>query len=249
MTDDMADRAARARDFIDASDWANAPIAPFTGDASNRRYFRLVSAAGRRAVLMDAPPGKGEDIAPFISIAAWLRDLGLSAPALYAEDRANGFLLLEDLGDALYARAAKKGGMPERAAYLAAMDVLVSIARAQMPKAVAAYDTEAMAPLAGLAGTWYAGDDDLAKAVSAATAGALDALPSAKTTLVLRDYHAENLIRLPERAGAARVGLLDFQDARLGHPAYDLASLLHDARRDVPEEVQRALLQGFATAM
>lgn len=240
----MTGRADLAQAFLATTDWRGAALRPLAGDAGNRAYFRLTSKSGHPAVLMDAPPEKGEDVRPFLTIDRWLTANGLSAPAIYAEDVANGFLLIEDLGDGLYARIAEHDPELEKPIYEAAIDALLEIGKGTPPD-VEAYDSPTMAPLAGLAGIWYASDRSLAQEIETATEAALSSLPDTKPTLVLRDFHAENLLWLPDRKGAARVGLLDFQDARQGHPAYDVASLLRDARRDVPEELQDHLTARF----
>lgn len=244
----MNARAPLAEAFLATTDWAGSTLHPLAGDAGNRAYFRLTSNSGHPAVLMDAPPEKGEDVRPFMAIDRWLTAQGLSAPQIFAEDIENGFLLIEDLGDGLYARLADHDPALERPIYEAAIDALLQIAAAEPPE-VGPYDAETMAPLAGLAGPWYAGDATLAAEITAVTVQALSGLAPAPVTLTLRDFHAENLLWLPERDGAARVGLLDFQDARRGHPAYDVASLLRDARRDVPDGLQSHLAARFGAGL
>lgn len=232
--------------FLLASGWGSAARAPLAGDASNRRYERLTATDGTPAVLMDAPPEKGEDVRPFMAIADYLTGLGLSAPRILAADEANGFLLLEDLGDDLFARAVVKTPALETTLYTAATDVLLELHQ-HTPPQLAPYDAPVMADMAVLAYRWYgARNTGSLESRSAAFHDAFQALLSAHipeaTVLIQRDYHAENLLWLPGRTGAARVGLLDFQDAMLGHPAYDLVSLLQDARRDVPVEVEQEML-------
>ncbi|MEM1373454.1 MAG: phosphotransferase [Pseudomonadota bacterium] len=244
----MTARVEAARDFLAGTDWAGATSRTLAGDAGNRLYARLISSNGHSAILMDAPPTKGEDVRPFLDIGQWLISLGLSAPHIYTADAAAGFLLLEDLGDALFARVVADDPGLEAVAYAAAVDVLIEIAKAG-PPAVEAYDPDTMGTLAGLAGTWYAGDTALAEAIAADVTLALKALPESPRILALRDYHAENLLWLPDRRGEARVGLLDFQDARVGHGAYDMASLLRDARRDVAEDLQSELAMRYARGM
>ncbi len=244
MTNALRFEAAKV--FVETTDWAGAPLEFLAGDASNRRYYRLARTNGAQAVLMDAPPEKGEDTRPFIAIAHHLRDHGLSAPDIYAMDIENGFLLIEDLGDAIFARVLERDAALGKTLYVAAVEALAVLAKAPLPSGIDAYDPATMGPLAGLAGSWYAGDPSAAKAISDASRTALNALPAAAETLVLRDFHAENLIWLPDRDGTARVGLLDFQDARVGHPAYDVASLIRDARREVQEQTQQATAAHFA---
>ncbi|MDF1716573.1 MAG: phosphotransferase [Antarcticimicrobium sp.] len=250
----MTDRTALADSFLATTDWSQATRAPLAGDASNRRYERLTDpATGQTAVLMDAPPDRGEDVRPFTAIAHYLRDQGLSAPQILAEDAETGFLLLEDLGDALFARVLAADPTPERQLYEAATQVLITLFDAPLPD-LPSYGPHLMAGLSGLAFSKYrmgiAGDDG-----GAAFARFLprfeDVLrqtTGGRQVVALRDYHAENLIWLPDRAGPARVGLLDFQDAMLGHPAYDLVSLLQDIRRDVPAGIEIAMTELYISA-
>lgn len=232
-------------DFIATTDWSNAQVRPLAGDASNRRYMRLHRGDGTTAVLMDAPPEKGEDIRPFVQIALHLQAAGLAPPAVFAKDEEQGFLVLEDLGDGLFARHLESHPQDEITLYRAAVDVLLKLADAPAPAGVGPYDAQTMAALAGLAGTWYAGNSDAAQRIEDAAKAALTACPEAAPVLVLRDYHAENLLWRPDRVAPLNVGLLDFQDALMGHPAYDLASLIKDARRDVTPKVQEAAIAHY----
>lgn len=247
----MTDRDAAIRDFYTAAGWGAAGVAPLAGDASNRRYLRLGAPGGATAVLMDAPPDRGEDVRPFLAVTDWLRGLGLSAPRIMAADPDQGLLLIEDLGDALFARVA---GADEASLYAAAVDLLVDLVQAGPPARLgggtaAAYDGAVLAREAALAVEWYRPGvlgtptpADLAADYAAVLGQATAGIAPARDVLVLRDYHAENLIWLPDRVGAARVGLLDYQDALVGHAAYDLVSLLEDARRDVAPALAEAML-------
>lgn len=250
-------RADAARSFLAAAGWAGADRAPLAGDASNRRYERLRGGpGGRGAVLMDAPPERGEDIAPFLAITGHLRALDLSAPEIFAADVAAGFALIEDLGDDLYARLCAANPASERMLYDAAADLLARLRGAPPPVPAGAapppYDEAVLVREARLAIDWWApvagGDPgeagaefDALVAKACADAGAAED----RSALVLRDYHAENLLWLPDRAGDARVGLLDYQGALLGAPAYDLVSLLEDARRDTSEALREAVLARY----
>lgn len=243
-------RAEAAEAFLKDAGWGAAVRGPLAGDASNRRYERLWRQ-GQTAVLMDADPAKGEDVRPFVAIARHLSSLGLSAPAILAEDAAGGFLLLEDLGDALFARVVRDDPGQEEPLYLAAAEVLAALHAAPAPDGLAPYRPQ-MPELAALAVDWYAAGartlvaDGARAALAEALAEALDRLaPVTRPVLVQRDYHAENLIWLPDRSGPARVGLLDFQDARAGHPAYDLVSIVEDARRDVSPAVRAACVRRY----
>ena len=244
----MDDRPALAAAFLKRAGWDDARRVALAGDASARRYERLFLGAAR-AVLMDAPPGQGEEIEPFVRVAEHLRAAGLSAPAIFAQDAAQGFLLLEDLGDDLYARVIPEHPDLEEALYREAVDVLVHLqARptlAGLPDATAADWAEA----AAFALDWYAfgvtGQRADTATFVAALAEALAAHADGPRVMILRDYHAENLLWLPERQGVARVGVLDFQLAQMGQPGYDLVSLCQDARRDVPPVIEAAMVRHF----
>jgi aminoglycoside/choline kinase family phosphotransferase len=218
---------------------------PLPGDASFRRYVRLAHGP-RPALLMLCPPGT-EAIAPFTRVARHLGALGLSAPAIIAEDDAAGLALVEDLDDDTFTRLLA-AGEDEMALTLLAVDALVVLHRAPPPSWAPAWGAGEMARAAAatLLDWWW----PATFGASPAPAIAADFLAAAHATiapfasdppvLVLRDFHVDNLLRLPGRAGAAACGLLDFQDAAIGHPAYDLASLIEDARRDVPPAVRLA---------
>ncbi|MFX0542343.1 aminoglycoside phosphotransferase family protein [Roseovarius sp. S4756] len=242
----MTDRTALAVRFLGGTDWAGADLSPLAGDASNRRYMRATRGEGT-AVLMDAPAERGEDVRPFIAIARYLSDMGLSAPRILAQDVQHGFLLLEDLGDDLFARVIPRAPECETALYEAATDVLVHLHAQALPPDLLPYDPPLMASMAMLAFDWYANDPDSIRraAAHAAVLSALATDASDDSVLIQRDYHAENLLWLPDRKGPARVGLLDFQDAMRGHPAYDLVSLLQDARRDVPAEIEQDMIARY----
>jgi aminoglycoside/choline kinase family phosphotransferase len=225
------------------------------GDASFRRYDRL-RRGGETAVLMDAPPPM-ENVAPFVEIADLLRGLGLSAPAILAEDRAAGLLLLEDFGAATYT-ALLQAGEDETALYALAVDALIHLHRGFAAAAsctVPPYDDTRLLDEACLLTDWYMPAlfgaptaDDVRREYCDLWRAAFAAARAVADTLVLRDYHVDNLIRLEGRAGAAACGLLDFQDAVIGPVSYDLVSLLEDARRDVPEALREAMLARYAAA-
>lgn len=245
--------ADRIQAFLAEAGWGDAKRAALAGDASNRRYERL-NRSGGSTVLMVAPPEKGEDVRPFIAITRHLRRAGLSAPEIFAADEAVGLLLLEDLGDDLFARVLARGAAPERLLYTCATDLLVELHRHAPPADLAAYDSTTMAKLAALALDWYLPGatgapcpDDHKAVFLGEIETALSFEADRSPVLIQRDYHAENLIWLPQRTGVRRVGLLDYQDAMLGHPAYDLVSLLQDARRDVPTGLQDDMIAHYLT--
>lgn len=216
------------------------------GDASFRRYERILSG-GRQYILMDAPP-QHEDVRPFMCIQDVLLGWGLSAPQRFAQDAEQGFLLLEDLGDSIYSRLLKEAPQQEMAFYTAAVEVLGEIARRPVPVNVPAYDEALMMRELALFTEWF-----LPKAVPGVSAAEKEAFLSlwpalleqarrVPQVLVLRDYHADNLLWLKDRESVTQVGLLDFQDAVVGPVTYDLVSLLEDARRDVQPETVEAML-------
>ena len=248
----MSERAALRADFVRRAGWGDAGERLLAGDASFRKYFRL-TRPGASAVVMDSP-AVHEPVEPFARIGKHLLSLGLSAPEILAEDAANGFLLLEDLGDDTFARVLEKGG-DEGELYARATDVLVALHRAPdhaMLPGLGGYTGEALIDAAMLLPEWYlpeassqpTSEEDTA-AYRAAWRACLSALPPTSASLLLRDYHKDNLLWLPARPGVKACGLLDFQDAQQGHPSYDLVSLIEDARRDVPPAVHEACLDRY----
>jgi N-acetylmuramate 1-kinase len=251
----MSDRAALRAAFVAQAGWGDATERLLAGDASFRKYFRLTRAGGA-AVVMDSPAAH-EPVGPFVRIGRHLCALGLSAPEIFAEDQANGFLLLEDLGDDTFARVLANGG-DEAALYACATDVLVTVHAAPnhgLLPGLGAYEGEALIEAAILVPEWYlpeatgrATTTEQTESYRAAWRRCLANLPSGASCLLLRDYHKDNLLWLPDRPGVRACGLLDFQDAQRGHPSYDLVSLVEDARRDVPTAIHAACLDRYIAA-
>jgi N-acetylmuramate 1-kinase len=233
--------------FLARNGCAPSDAEPLARDASFRRYLRI--RGDRPAVLMDAPPP--EDVRPFLRIAAHLRRIGLSVPAILAADETRGLILEEDLGDDLLSVLLDRGDAPEPLLD-AAVDALVVMQRAAPPDRLPAWDAPMMAltALNTLFNWWWparfgAPPPGAARSdVAAALATILEPVANGPRCLVHRDYFAGNLLRLPDH----RVGIIDFQGAALGHPAYDLVSLLQDARRDIPPAARRAALQRYLDA-
>jgi aminoglycoside/choline kinase family phosphotransferase len=247
----MADREAALKDFLGSAGWGAAERRHLAGDASDRRYERLRLGAAT-AVLMDNPPGGADDPAAFVRIAVHLRRLGLSAPEILAEDLDQGFLLLEDLGDDLFARLLNAEPDREPLLYASATDCLLHVQASTPPDGLPDLSAGDWASAAAFALDWYAfaatGTAPDRAPFLAAMTQAMAGWADGPRVLILRDFHAENLLWLPGRAGVGRVGLLDFQLGQLGQPGYDLVSLLQDARRDVALDTEAAMVARFCAA-
>jgi tRNA threonylcarbamoyl adenosine modification protein YjeE len=273
-----AERIAAIRAFLSRSGFAQAERQYVQGDASTRAYERLTLQDASYILMNspkrpDGPPvrdGKpysavahlAESVAPFVAMAQALRAQGLSAPAIIAADRDAGLLVIEDLGNELVVEGDPPAPIEPR--YEVAADLLAMLHRAPLPSVLTVepgvdytlprYDLDAFLIEAELLVDWYlprldvklpgAKRDTYVELWRQALAPVL----AAPATWVLRDVHSPNLLWLPERKGVARIGLLDFQDAVMGPAAYDLASLAQDARVDVPEMMEIALLSRYTRA-
>ncbi len=221
---------AGLNDFLESHGWAAARVAPVAGDASFRRYFRIASATRGKAILMDAPPPH-EDPRPFIHIAQYLNGYQFRAPEIFATDLTHGFVLLEDFGDRRMREHLDAHPEDEVAVYRAAIDAIVRLS-ATPPVQTQPYDMATYMHEVQLLSEWYMpamGLDFDSGEFDRMWAQALAPLSDYQKVTVLRDYHAENIMLLDD----GQQGMIDFQDALVGHPAYDLVSLLQDARRDV----------------
>ena len=243
-------RADLIATFLQGIGWGQATRAPLAGDASFRRYERLRDGS-RRAVLMDAPPGR-EDVRPFIAVARHLRGLGYSAPEIYESDPGSGLLLLEDLGDDTFSRLMGRGDAAAPL-YAGAADLLADLHRRPEEQALfeglKPYGSETFVREAQLFTEWYLPavldeglDPGAEREFVASWRNVTPAFVAERRTLMMRDFFADNLMWLKDRPGIAACGLLDFQDAVAGPPAYDLVSLLEDARRDLPADLVAAVL-------
>lgn len=285
------ERPAATTYFLAQAGWENAERVPLAGDASTRRYERLTRGR-ERAILMNAPPKAespicppladpaerralgynararlaGADVTAFVAIAQALSARGFSAPRILAFDAEDGFVLMEDLGEGLFARVLGEGetAQDEETLYAGAVDVLGALYRSSFAPELGvadrtwpllSYDTEALLAEVDLFLEWFVArrsgrtlDAGYWSAWTEAWSAVLQPLADQPRGLALRDYHAENLLWLPDRSGPGRVGLLDFQDAVMGHPAYDLVSLLEDARRDVSPRLFEPMKARFAHA-
>jgi hypothetical protein len=230
--------------FLAGAGWRDVAIEPLPGDASFRRYFR-VRRGEQTALLMDAPPPQ-EDPAPFLRAARWLDDNGMRAPRILAEQADKGLVLLEDFGTARMRDYLDEHPADETHVYEGAIDALLAL-RALPPGPFLNYTISEYMREVRLFTEWYCPAQKLyadGAGYTAAWESALrDLLPRQRPGVtVLRDYHAENIMLL---GSLHKQGLLDFQDALVGHPAYDLVSLLQDARRDVSPEVEAAMIERY----
>jgi aminoglycoside/choline kinase family phosphotransferase len=234
-------------DFLAQAGWAGAAVEPLAGDASFRRYFRIRADDGRTAMLMDAPPPH-EDPRPFLHVAEWLTEHGQRAPRILAARADQGLVLLEDFGEARMRDWLDDHAQDESDVYAAAIDTLVALHQQPAgpfpPYDLTVYQREAAlfvewyCPAMGLtvdAASWHTAWEQVLEPLLARQASGVT---------VLRDYHAENIMLLD---GGAQ-GLIDFQDALVGHRAYDLVSLLQDARRDVSPALEAAMLDRYCAA-
>ncbi|WP_184078798.1 aminoglycoside phosphotransferase family protein [Sphingobium subterraneum] len=235
---------AAAQPFLARLGWGDAMVVPLAGDASFRRYFRVIDGA-RRAVLMDAPPPH-EDPRPFLSIAEHLGAQGFAAPAIIGRDLEHGLVLLEDFGDARVREHCEAAPEEEHAVYTRAVSLLARLHKLP-PVDAPPYDRAVYQREAGLLTEWYCPAiglpvDELGYGAAWDAVLPVVERDDAPRVTVLRDYHAENIMLIDGRDDALNLGLLDFQDALVGHPAYDLVSLLQDARRDVSPELEAEML-------
>jgi tRNA threonylcarbamoyl adenosine modification protein YjeE len=271
-------RLQALRQFLADAGYADARRAFMAGDASTRSYARLIRDDGVVILMNSPrrPDGPAiyhgnsysaavhlaENVKPFVAIANGLRARGFSAPSIRHADLDAGFLITEDFGSAGFIEGDPPQPIPER--YQAATDMLAALHRAPLPKTlpltpeasyvIPAFNTDALLVEVGLMLEWYLPDrgatpSENLRAEFVAMWRVLLATPAAAPrTWVLRDFHSPNLIWLDDRADVAKVGIIDFQDAVLGPAAYDLVSLLQDARLDVPEQLELALLTRYIKA-
>ncbi|WP_338245294.1 aminoglycoside phosphotransferase family protein [Aurantiacibacter hainanensis] len=239
-------------DFLQSAGWQGADIEPLPGDASFRRYFRIRHGEDR-AMLMDAPPPH-EDPKPFLHVGKWLNEQGLRAPRIFAEAPEQGLVLIEDFGHDRMRDWLDENPSEERRAYRDAIEALVELHK-RPPGPFDAYTLETYLREVSLFPDWFCRAANLevdAMGFAAAWREALSPLLLRQQpgVTVLRDYHAENIMLLrPDGDYRGEQGLIDFQDALVGHRAYDLVSLLQDARRDVSPELEGEMLEHYRSSL
>ena len=233
------DRLEKRRHFLEKSGWRSGKCQALAADASFRSYYR-VQTDNMSVILMDAPPPK-ELVSPFINVANYLRTIGFSAPKILYANYEDGFVLMEDLGDKKFSDLLFSSENPE-SIYHRAMDVLCALHEINPPPWLKPYDESVLLTEADLLIDWYFPTlkrnidvETMRNDYHQAWKEAFSMIDLSPTVTVLRDFHSENLMWLPNRNGASAVGLLDFQDALAGPPAYDVVSLLEDARHEIPQ--------------
>ena len=233
-----------ALSFIQTAGWGDAVASPVAGDLSTRSYTRL-SHAGRTAILMDA----SDEIAAteaFCKMTEWLRDLDLSAPAILDARESAGLLLLEDLGTQSVSDQFSQG-VEATDIYQTCIDLLLTIRDQHVPD-LSEPTAHEMAEWTCLADQYYPhADTGQLNAIRYLLETEMERFTT-RPSVSLRDFHADNLMWLPDRSGIRKLGLLDYQDAFSTHPVYDLVSLLTDARMDVSPETRKTYIRAYATA-
>ena len=260
QTEITESRRKLREEFVAKQGWKNVTLEALPADASFRRYYRLEGAA-KPMLLMQDPPDRPllppyVMVEPFVRIADHLRALGLHTPEIYARDMANGLLVIEDFGDDTYTRLLNRS-VEAKPLYEMAVDVLSHLHRHEKRNDISLphYDDKLLTEESMLLPDWYypaltghTATEAMRESYRAVWKELFAKFPKGQETLVLRDYHVDNLM-LTKGEGITRCGLLDFQDAVIGPFSYDLMSLLEDARRDVPQDLQKHLYDRYMKAM
>lgn len=250
----VASRLEEQQHFCQAQGWGDADLFPLPCDASKRSYTRLVDGS-RSAMLMDAPT-ETENLDAYLRIASHLRELGIRTPEIYAYDLGKGLALIEDFGDDTFTRLLSSG-VEEQALYSRAADVLIHIQQSAKAADIAAppYDEDLLLLEVERFIDWYvpavrgAGVTEKEKQLYfSAWREALSTVSGDRSMLVVRDFHVDNLMIVDDTDTLDSCGLLDFQDALIGSPAYDLVSLVEDARRDVQPSTRALVLDRYFAA-
>ena len=241
----MSDRDQLITDFLQASRWANWTQTPIAGDASARRYLRLMQG-DESVIVMDADPQTGQDTAPFATIGAWLRGHNLCAPETLYHDPNQGIMVISDLGRTDFAQHLVTQPQDAATLYQAAVDVLITLDTAAPPASLPIMTPRIGGDMVAITTQWYTDRDGTA--LTGEVTAHLHQLCGPPDTIALRDFHAENLIWRPEQTGVDRVGLLDYQDAFVAPRGYDLVSLLRDVRRDVDPDLAAQITHYFTDA-
>ena len=249
----MDSRLDQINVFLESNQIKQKKIKAINSDASFRRYFRV---AGK--ILMDANPTVVNDLDAFINIDNLLINISLNAPKIYSIDKENGFLLLEDLGDNLFSKVLNASN--EESLYKKAIDILVylhdrNINQFSKNNLVENYSDEKLISESELFIEWYIKshlsikiNENQINEFKEIFSKIITSLQLKYDTLVLRDFHVDNLVLQHSRSGLRQVGLLDFQDAVLGQSSYDLISLIEDVRRPISSELKTSLIKYFIDA-
>ncbi|WP_339927876.1 aminoglycoside phosphotransferase family protein [Yoonia sp. 208BN28-4] len=227
--------------------WSRWRAAPIAADASARRYARLMSDDGEAVIMMDAPPSAGESTHSFAKMTQFLRLRDLAAPEILLHDSALGLMVIEDLGQTDFARHLSDHPQDAAVLYEAATACLIHLDGQSAPAELSRLDPATAGKMVDITAEWYC-DGINGNVLSRAITQHMKAIAPDADTIALRDFHAENLIWRSDKSGLHKVGLLDYQDAFIAPAGYDLASLLHDVRRDVDPDLVQHLVTHFAKA-
>lgn len=240
------DRDTKVGLFLQGAGWGMATRRDLAGDMSSRRYTRLARPDGSTAILMDAPPERDASTPAFAYMTFWLREAHLSAPDILAAAPLDGLLLLEDLGDVRVTDLISSKPQDRDMVYDAIIDLLILIRTRNSPN-LARPDAAELVTMTRLAEEYYPqANPDLLRPFLSVLETILADLITDPLSVSLRDFHADNLMWLPDRAGLARLGLLDYQDAFITHPVYDLVSLLSDARTEIDRDFRMKMIENYA---
>jgi len=234
--------------FLVRTGWDSAVQKELAGDASSRHYYRLFRG-DEVAILMQDP--NREALKSYLAVTQILIERGYSVPEVFERDEANGFLILEDFGEALFARLLERGE-DERALYELAVSYLLDVRGQTLPTGIKYFSNNYVMDQNAVFLDWYVPfltgrtlDDNARLFFQQIWQELMGHFDQESEVLLHRDFHAENLFFLPERVGLRRLGLIDFQDAMVGPPAYDLVSLLQDARRDVTQTLAEDMITTY----
>jgi len=238
----------QVQSFLESYGWINSQNETLATDASLRQYFRLKQGS-KSVVLMDARSASQQETRRFCDIADLLEKHGLHPPEIFARNTDIGLLLLEDFGDDLFARIIERDPTKIRPLYKTSLEMLLHLRRVPLPEWMTQPCSKDLAQSISPFFDYYLDNDAMKNGVRQTITKSLEhsliVLDNGPRVVALRDCHAENLMQISGKFGLDAVGLLDFQDAFSCHPAYDLVSLLQDARRDVPADIEQEMLDYY----
>jgi aminoglycoside/choline kinase family phosphotransferase len=256
MTIESTDRSAQLQRFIDSHfSGVKYSMTPIVGDAGLRDYFRL-STQDSNYIIMDCPPSY-TSVKPFIDVAQFLTQNDFSAPQIINYDTENGFLILQDFGKVSvrdYILGLEEQDLQERTnIYHLSINLLVDLQKIAPPSELQNFSNDLMCSELSVFSDYYIPYKKNEKISSAKLEqfieiwqNILSKQTQTTKSIILRDYHVENMMYLDQEKNIKKLGLLDFQDALVGSPIYDLVSILEDARIDIPRNFALECIQYYA---